>query len=56
MWFLSDVFTMGVQYGKRTEMCELFASAEFNKNYVLGLHNFAKSKGVTVNQYDAVAL
>lgn len=25
MWYLSDVFTMGVQYGGRIAMCELFA-------------------------------
>lgn len=56
-WYLSDVFTMGVQYGRRTAMCNLFANSTWNMTYpVEGLHALAVSYGVTVDQYDAVKL
>jgi len=29
MWYLADMFTMGVQYGGRTEMCSLLTSKDF---------------------------
>jgi len=26
MWYISDIFTMGVQYGGRTEMCSILTN------------------------------
>jgi len=61
MWYISDIFTMGVQYGGRTEMCELMTNGTiFNKT--TGLYNyyafgdFALKKGVSIEEYERVSL
>lgn len=56
MWFVSDIFTMGVQYGTRTMMCDLFKSSEFNKDTMQGLADYATKLKVHVQDYDADSL
>lgn len=50
-WYLSDIYTMGVQYGDRTGLCEILIE---NKDEVIDLQLFAvaeygRSKGVSYN-------
>ena len=61
MWYISDVFTMGVQYSKRTEMCEILTNGTIY-NETTGLYNyyafgdFALAKGVSIEDYERVFL
>ena len=56
-WYLSDVFTMGVQYGGRTAMCDRFAEPSWNMSHPeAGLATFAEEKGVHVDEYDSESL
>ena len=57
-WFLSDIYTMGVQYGDRTGLCDMLIA---NKNEVIDLQLFevaeyGRSKGISYYQYDAKSL
>lgn len=61
MWYVSDIFTMGVQYGGRTAMCELLTNGTiYNKTtdlynfYAFGA--FALSEGVSIEDYERVSL
>ena len=58
MWYIADTFTLGVQYGGRIELCDIFtsiASADM-KLQVPVVKQYADKHGVTLNQYDRVAL
>ena len=37
MFYIADIFTLGVQYGQRTELCKMLVSEEFNKDQFAGL-------------------
>lgn len=56
MFFVADIFTMGVQYGTRTAMCQLLTSSKFAADPLGQLAAFANTKGVAVEDYDAVSL
>lgn len=56
MFFIADIFTMGVQYGTRTEMCALITSEDFQSDPLENLAAYGFSKGLSVAQYDAIAL
>ena len=56
MFFIADIFTMGVQYGTRTEMCALITSEDFQIDPLTNLSAYGVSKGLSVAQYDAIAL
>lgn len=56
MFFVADIFTMGVQYGHRIEMCELLESDDFNQDPLAGLAKYAEESGVRVSDYDAESL
>jgi len=48
-WYMSDIYTMGVQYGKRTELCEMIAA---NANgtqdeQLTASYNYGVGKGVS---------
>lgn len=53
MFYIADIFTMGVQYGTRTEMCELLTSKEFYKDPWKNLYEYGVSRGLDSKQYDA---
>jgi len=53
MWYLADMFTMGVQYGGRTELCALLTSKDFQTDTWRKLYTYGFKKGVTAAQYDA---
>ena len=61
MWYLSDIFTMGVQYGGRTGMCELLTNGTIY-NKTTGIYNFyafgdfALSEKVSIEDYERVWL
>lgn len=58
MFYVADSFTLGVQYGGRTELCDIFTSISNSdmKLQVPVLKQYADKHGVTLNQYDRVAL
>jgi len=58
MWYIADVFTLGVQYGGRTEQCDIFSSiAGSNMSLQLSVvKQYADKKGTTLNEYDRVSL
>lgn len=53
MFFIADIFTMGVQYGTRTDLCNLITSASFKEDPWANLGIYADIKGVKVADYDA---
>ena len=61
MWYISDIFTMGVQYGGRVEMCEKLTNGTFWDN-VTSRYNYtayaiyASARGVKIEDYDAESL
>merc|ERR1711893_503664 len=56
-FFYADIFTMGVQYGTRTSMCEKLEAAMGSKDSLMNATaELAKNGGVTYDGYDAVAL
>jgi len=56
MFYIADIFTMGVQYGTRTQMCELIESVEWADDPFSALGAYAIQKGVSADEYDAMAL
>lgn len=56
MFFIADIFTMGVQYGTRTEMCDTITSEEFQSDPWNQFAKYASMKGVTIDEYDAKSL
>jgi len=58
MFYIADTFTLGVQYGGRTELCDIFMSIANSdmKLQVPVVKQYADKHGVTLNQYDRVAL
>jgi len=56
MFYIADTFTMGVQYGHRGEMCTNITSADAQSDPLGNLAKYAMGRGVSVAQYDAVAL
>lgn len=57
-WYVSDIITMGVQYGARTSMCKFFSDIA-NLTFIeqtVNVSAYAKTKGVTANQYDYMSL
>ena len=61
MWYVSDIFTMGVQYGGRTDLCARLNSTFFS-NVTSGEFNYtafgeyATMKNVFIEDYDARSL
>ena len=49
MFFIADIFTMGVQYGNRTGLCKLILSDEFNDAPFDELAKFAAHSKITVD-------
>jgi len=58
MFYIADTFTLGVQYGGRIELCDILMSIADNdmKLQLPVVKQYADKKGVTLNQYDRVAL
>ena len=56
MFFIADIFTMGVQYGTRTLLCNEITSDSFNEDPWGNLAIYANIKGVKVSDYDAFML
>jgi hypothetical protein len=58
MWYIADLFTLGVQYGGRTELCDIFTSiAASNMSLQLSVvKQYGDKKGTTLDQYDRVSL
>lgn len=58
MFYIADTFTLGVQYGGRRELCDIFTSIAGNdmKLQLPVLKQYADRHSVTLNQYDRVAL
>jgi hypothetical protein len=53
MWFIADTFTLGVQYGGRIDLCDIFmsvAGADM-KLQVPVVKQYADNHGVTIEQY-----
>lgn len=57
-WFLSDIYTMGVQYGDRTGLCDMLIekSSEPIKDQLASLAEYAAKKGVKYEDYAALNL
>ena len=56
MFYIADIFTMGVQYGLRTELCDMLTSAAFKEDPWSNLGKYADSRNVHVQDYDAYLL
>ena len=56
MFFIADIFTMGVQYGQRTQLCDMLTSDSFKEDPFGNLAIYAGIKGVAVSDYDASIL
>jgi len=57
MWFISDIFTMGVQYGNRTYLCDILEHEWFKIAPIQIVANLAQDAfKVSADQYDAEAL
>ena len=58
MFYIADTFTLGVQYGARSELCEIFMSvAHMDMKLQLPvLKQYGDKKGTTLNQYDRTSL
>mmetsp|Transcript_657 Transcript_657/g.888 ORF Transcript_657/g.888 Transcript_657/m.888 type:complete len:243 (-) Transcript_657:206-934(-) len=56
-FFYADIFTMGVQYGTRVDMCANLTAAEGEKDALMkAVAALATNGGVSYDQYDAKAL
>jgi len=54
MWFISDIFTMGVQYGNRTYMCDILEHEWFDIAPIQIVANLAKDAfRVKPEEYDS---
>lgn len=58
MFYLADIFTIGVQYGGRIELCNMLLSIQTAdvKAQLPVIAQYAVQKGLGLNQYDRVAL
>lgn len=61
MWYISDIFTMGVQYGGRVEMCVKLTDGTFWDNSTSSYNYsafavYAVARGVKIEDYDALSL
>jgi hypothetical protein len=58
MWYVSDIYTMGVQYGLRTELCDFLTNSTWYANGTYNYAEFAKYaiKKAEIDDYDAVEL
>lgn len=58
MFYIADIFTLGVQYGGRVELCNILDSIAFAtpKEQLPVLQQYAKAKGMFFGQYDRVSL
>ena len=57
MWFISDIFTMGVQYGQRSYLCNILEHEWFDIAPIQIVANLAKDAfHVDAEFYDAQAL
>jgi len=47
-WYLSDIYTMGVQYGDRTNLCQMLIENKDNDilTQLQAVSDYGKSKGV----------
>ena len=50
MWFVSDIFTISVQYGNRMELCDYLKQIAPTATYE-NLATWAKGKGVVISDY-----
>lgn len=50
MWFVSDIFTISVQYGNRMELCDYLKQIAPTATYE-NLATWAKGKGVAISDY-----
>lgn len=60
MWYISDIFTMGVQYGHRTELCDFLMNGTWYNNETMEFNyanftSYAASKA-KIDEYDAKML
>lgn len=53
MYFIADIFTGPIQYGKRTEMCEWITSESFKKDKLINLGIYAKTQGLLTDGYES---
>ena len=60
MWYVSDIFTMGVQYGGRVEMCNFLTNGTwFNTTTMLydyKAFSIYAGKKAQIDEYDALVL
>jgi len=56
MSFIADIFSGGIQGGKRTEMCNFLTDPKYKNKEVQMLIDLAKKDGLDPNSYDLVAL
>jgi hypothetical protein len=58
MFYIADTFTLGVQYGGRTDLCDTFSSIAGSNmtQQIAVVKAYADKHGVTLNQYDRQAL
>lgn len=52
MFFVADIFVTGVQYGARTDQCDLLTGKGFLRDLWRGMGIYAKQKGVAAHDYD----
>lgn len=57
-WFLSDIYTIGVQYGHRTELCDMLIEQIPNDIWtqLTAVAAYGVKNGLAYDQYDAVSL
>ena len=55
-FFIADIFTMGIQYGHRTELCDMLKVAMLHDEYLMFVHVswYAHDKGVKAEDYDSL--
>jgi len=60
MWYISDIFTMGVQYGGRVEMCNFLTNGSWYSNetmiYDYTAFSTYAAKKANLDEYDARVL
>ena len=56
MMFVADIFSSGVQQGKRTKMCSFLTTDDFKKDPVSQLQKLAQSYGMSAADYDYTIL
>ena len=58
MFYIADIFTLGVQYGGRRELCNILTSMENTdiKQQLPVIQQYGANRGMFLGQYDRVAL